>query len=170
MSAGVAMQRSCREVWQGRDDRLGESVSVADVFCANQADVLELCALEVELLANFIADATPCGGICQHFCGVDGFLDEREMHGNARRSRLLLTLGLVVGFFSRRYVVWGSGGGLFFCSIGVEPEFQLGGVDRLALRPKDAPAKGVDRLLEKNYLSRLQCDLIEQLLSFGVVH
>jgi hypothetical protein len=60
--------------------------------------------------------------------------------------------------------------GTEFFEIGVGPEFELHRVGRLALDAKNAPAEGVDRLLEKDDLGRLQRDLIEWFLSFGFFH
>ena len=160
--------------WQRGDDGLGERVALADILAPDQPDAAELGPLVVELLADFLADVSPLFPVGQDFGRVDDLFVDGQVIGDARRAGLPLGRGPASGFFSRRSGVVGLGGERFFCRI---EEFELGGVELLAGLAEDAPAKGVDGLLEDGDLSRLALDhrvalrdLAEQVLPFFVLH
>jgi hypothetical protein len=67
--------------------------------------------------------------------------------------------------------------GRFFCSVGAEHEFELGGIELLAGHAEDAAGQGVDHLAQYEDLGGLTFDdgiafgdLIELDLFFSLVH
>ncbi len=106
----------------------------------------------MELLAGFLTDATPSAWFGEDFGGLEDLLVDGQMFGDARGAGFFDNL-LVGGDLSRRSWVCGIGGGGFFCEVGSEHEFELGGVELLAGGAKNSAAEHVDGLLEADNLS-----------------
>ncbi len=62
------------------------------------------------------------------------------------------------GCFSRRSGVCGIGGGGFFCGVGVQQEFELGGVERLAFLVVEAAEDFADLLAQQFVLGAQEGD------------
>ena len=141
---------------QRGDDGFCERVADPDILGADGADATEAAALIVELFADFLANATPGGGIGEDFGGFeDFFLGDGQVFGEARGAGLLAGELVVGGDFSRRSGVCGNGGGSFFCAVGVEQKQELGGIERFAFGTEDAADEGVDGLFKKDDLGGL---------------
>jgi hypothetical protein len=159
---------------QRGDNGLGERVCLANVFAADQPYAAELGALVGELLADFLADVSPLFPVGQDFGRIDDLFVDRQVIGDARRTRLLQARVAAGEIISRRSGVVGLGGGRFLCRI---EEFELRGIQRLAGLAEDAPAKGVNGLLEDGDLGRLALDhrvalrdFVDPSLPFLVLH
>ena len=93
------------------DPRHGGRIVLAHVFSSDEADAPEVAAPVVELLADFLADASPSFRFGEDFGWVEGFLGEGQVFRDAWRSWRLAP-GLVVGgCFSRRDVFLRDAGG-----------------------------------------------------------
>jgi hypothetical protein len=73
-------------------------------------------------------------------------------------------------WFSRRSWVCGPGGHGLFCRIGIQQQFELSGVDRLALRTEQTPGERIHLLAEQVDHLVTPGDFIEQALSLPVGH
>ena len=148
---------------QGRrqrvDERLGAGIVLADEFAAHELDADELGGFEVELLAHFLTDAAEGFGIEQDFGRIEFLPHDGQMFGDARGAGLFDRL-LVGGDFSRRSWVCGSGGGVFFCGVGFQQEFELGGIEFFARYAEDAAGQRVDGLAQHEDLGGLARNLI----------
>ena len=98
--------------------------------------------------------------------GLDLVLEQNRLaHFEVREIARLAGSALRGGrCFSRRSWVCGNGGGRFFCRIGIQQEFELGGIERLALFVEELPKDLVDALVEQLVFEAQARDLVKQLL------
>ena len=100
---------------------------------------------DAQALADLLADLAVVPGVGLHLFGNDDFPPaHREVLGKPRpAARPLLVPGrftLVVRLlFSRRCVPVATGDLGLFCRVGIQQEFELGGIELLALGPVNDP-------------------------------
>lgn len=112
----------------------------------DEADAEELGALEVEF-AHFLANAAEGGGICHDFRGIEGFLNDGKVFGDARMAGLGFGFLPVIeqrGFRGRAGSLgdWRGRG-----RVSAEHQHELGGIEIFAGSVEDAPAQRVDGLV-----------------------
>ena len=84
--------------WQRGDDGLGERLVDEHEFATDEADAQKLGALEMELLADFLANAAVGAWIGHNFRRIEGLLDDGEVLRDARLAGLGFGLLLVIGY------------------------------------------------------------------------
>jgi len=125
------------------DETLGEDAGGLVVESVGD-DAVEF-AIAVGVVEDFVADEN---GLADFEVG--------EVAGLPRGTRF------VSGWLSRRPWVCGSGGGGFFCGVGIQQEFELGGVERLAFRTEEAADEGVDLRFKQGDALTVLRDLVAQ--------
>lgn len=116
--------------WRGGFERCGIQVFPGNVDGANDALDEDDGALVVETVGGHAIDLAKGSRVGFDFVGDEVDLADREMGDVAGFAWAALFGG---GWFSRRSGVCGIGGGGFFCGIGIQQEFELGGVECFAL-------------------------------------
>ena len=142
--------------WRGGFQRDGIGITDADVDGAGQAADENNGRLIVETVGGDALDFAEAVRILFDLIVDDNRLADFKMRDVAGFARGTLFGG---DRFSRRSGVCGLGGGGFFCGIGIQQEFELGRVERLALLVEELPDDGVDTLAQQLVLDAQQFDL-----------
>jgi len=127
--------------WRGGFEWGGIKILPGDVDGADDALDEDDGGLVVKTVGGDAVDLAIGNGVCFDFVGDEVDLPDREVGEVTGFAGGALFGG---GWFSRRSGVCGIGGGGFFCGIGIQQEFKLGGVECFALLVVEAAEDLVD--------------------------
>ena len=126
---------------QRRDERGAVQINAVNIFSANGSAAQKARRLEVQLLADFLADAAPALRCGLHRFGINDFLHHRQVVRQARRALFAGTNDGGLGFFDNgEGIVRGHKGWQ------LQEQFQLRSIQSLTARSKHPPHQPINLL------------------------
>ena len=144
---------------RGDLDRNSIGLADGDVDDAHETLDEDAWGLVVEPVGDDAVELAVAFRVGQDFVGNENGLAHFEVREVAGLAGGALLDG---GWLSRRSWVCGNGGVGFFCGVGIQQEFELGGVERLAFRPEEAAEQCVDLRFEQGDALTVLRDLVAQ--------
>lgn len=156
-------QTALLQPWrQRRDDRSRVHIAPAHILAPDEPEPQKARRFIVELLADFLSDAAPRGGVCLDRLRVEHLLNEWQMIGPSGRA--FVFSGSATGWrrLDRLRLTFG-GFGRGILAAALQEQQQLSGIHLLALAAEEAADQRVDLLAQQRVLALQTLVLFAQL-------